>query len=153
MKLRIQLLTTLTIAVGIAAGALGGAPANAGTQAVSDADRGRYATPIKPDNSPGSRDFRDCNDFPGTICLTDNNDWTGHVWRQFPSQISGCRSFSPDGFNDKATIASNYSNRAYILWDHHDCTGDAFFVYPGEAWDFGANGGFWNDRFSAIELL
>ena len=85
--------------------------------------------------APASASIADCGNYPGTICLVANQDWSGQVWRQYPDQINGCRNLSPEGFNDKASIAVNNNEYEVILYlyANANCGGRVVTVNPGDA--------------------
>lgn len=72
----------------------------------------------------------DCTNYPDTICLVDRDNWTGQVWRQYPSQINGCRKLSREGFNNKASILYNQVQYevGLIVYDRDDCTGRNMYL-------------------------
>jgi hypothetical protein len=74
---------------------------------------------------PAMADITDCANYPGTICMAENFDWGGQIWRQYPNQISGCRPLSRDNFNNKATdLVNNTPGQVVMyLYDNADCTG------------------------------
>ncbi len=79
--------------------------------------------------SPAMAARSDCESYLGTICLTENRDWTGRVWRQLPSQINGCRNFEA-AFNNKASIAANMTEGhvGYYLYDNANCGGRSVYI-------------------------
>jgi hypothetical protein len=83
--------------------------------------------------SPAMASIADCGTYPGTICLVENQNWTGQIWRQYPDQINGCRSLSPEGFNDKASRAVNNNDYEVILYlyENSNCTGRVVTVNAG----------------------
>ena len=85
--------------------------------------------------SPAQANIADCGNYPGTICLVQNGDWTGQIWRQYPDQIEGCRNLSRENFNDKATIAVNNTPGQVILYlyANANCTGRRVVVDSGYA--------------------
>ncbi|WP_432842089.1 hypothetical protein [Dactylosporangium sp. CA-092794] len=105
------------------------------------------------DASPASASMADCTNYPETICMVENADWTGRVWRQYPAQIMGCRPMSNDNFDNKASIIYNsvtYEVGLYV-YDRSDCTGTNRY--------FGSNSGatlttdWWNDKVSSIRIV
>ena len=103
--------------------------------------------------SPASAAMADCTNYPGTICMVENANWTGQVWRQYPDQIVGCRRMSPDNFDNEASIiynSVNYEVGLYV-YDRSDCTGTSRY--------FGSNSGatltgdWWNDKVSSIRVV
>jgi hypothetical protein len=98
--------------------------------------------------SPAMASPADCN-YDGTVCLVENADWTGRVWRQFPSQIIDCRNLEPD-FNDKATIAVNNTDSSIglILYEHANCQGEQVFVVSGQYATFYE----FNDKASSVRI-
>lgn len=100
---------------------------------------------------PAQAAYGDCYNYPGTVCLTANANWGTPVWRQYPSQINGCRSLTPEGFNDKATMVRNGSGLGVlVVWEHYNCTGNWFSVPSGQWTDLSGN--WWNDEASAVEF-
>jgi hypothetical protein len=83
--------------------------------------------------SPAMAARSDCEPYIGTICLTENQDWSGRVWRQLPSQIgtptNPCRNFEA-AFNNKASIAANVTEGhvGYYLYDGANCTGRQVYI-------------------------
>lgn len=97
-----------------------------------------------------------CENFSNTICLVANDDWTGQVWRQTPSQIysaSGhCRNLT--GFDNKATIWYN-NTTGYLLrvWKNTGCTGQVVDVAGNTIkGGWGANASM-NDQASSVSLV
>jgi Peptidase inhibitor family I36 len=83
--------------------------------------------------SPAMAAQSDCTNYLGTICMTENHDWSGRVWRQYPSQIVGCRSLIPDNFDNKASIAANLTSSSVgiYLYQYSNCTGRSVYVASG----------------------
>jgi hypothetical protein len=104
-------------------------------------------------SSPAMASVEDCANYPGTVCLVENFDWSGGVWRQLPEQIKGCRSLVPDNFNDKATLAVNNTDgriKVY-LYENADCTGKSVHISPGYVANLpGLN---FNDKASAVRVV
>ncbi|GAA0222536.1 hypothetical protein [Cryptosporangium japonicum] len=128
MKLRTKVSTACATVVGVLAGSLVGAGSASAARA-------------------------DCYNYQEVICIAEHGDWTGRIWRQKPSQIEGCRSLVPDGFNDMATIWVNRTGVAghgysMTLFEHSDCTGRFLTTYAG-IWDRGTE---FNDKASAIRV-
>jgi hypothetical protein len=99
-----------------------------------------------------------CANFPGTICLVQNGDWTGAVWRQTPAQIisyfNACRTLT--GYNDIATIGFNNTTAGYVLrvWSDSGCSGNYIQVPSGRAQVFvGPTYGWINDKASSVQLI
>lgn len=92
-----------------------------------------------------------CSDFPNTVCMTENSNSSGQVWRQTPSQVIGCRTLVPDGFNDKASYLVN-STSGFIMrvFEHHNCTGEQRVLYPGDALPLVTDS--FNDKASSIQV-
>lgn len=97
--------------------------------------------------SPARAAWGDCGNYPGTICLFASTGWVTPIWRQYPSQINGCRALT--GFNDVTTQAVNNTPAGYTLtvWQHANCTGWNFSIgsnkninFYGTSWDNGASG-------------
>jgi hypothetical protein len=84
--------------------------------------------------SPAMAAFSDCVSYLDTICLTQNSDWTGRVWRQLPEQIVGCRKFSADGFDNMASTVMNSTKSSVAVWlyDANNCTGASVYVNSGQ---------------------
>jgi hypothetical protein len=104
--------------------------------------------------SPAMAARSDC-DVAGTICLVENPDWSGFVWRQYPWQINGCRSLAADGFNDKATWAVNLTDSSVgvELWDNADCTGGHVYIASGYQADLRKTDPVMNDHASGIRVV
>ena len=85
--------------------------------------------------SPAAASIADCGNYPGTICFADGRDWSGRIWRQYPSQIVGCRRFSADSFDNKASIGVNNTDSSIgiYLYDASNCTGSSVYVASGNA--------------------
>jgi hypothetical protein len=86
--------------------------------------------------SPAQASIADCGNYPGTICFADTRSWGGRIWRQYPSQIVGCRKFAPDSFNNLASIGVNNTDDSappvgIDLYDADNCTGTPVFVASG----------------------
>lgn len=97
-----------------------------------------------------------CENFSNTICLVENDDWTGQVWRQTPSQIysasNHCRNLT--GFDNKATIWYN-NTTGYLLrvWKNTGCTGQVVDVAGNTIkGGWGANASM-NDQASSVSLV
>ena len=103
--------------------------------------------------TPANAAEGDCANYPGTVCMAENNDWSGRIWRQYPDQVSGCRPLSRDSFNNKATALANSTSGQVImfLYDNADCTGTRIAVESGEV-RFLRNDPF-NDKASAIRVV
>lgn len=98
-----------------------------------------------------------CENFDNTICLVANDDWTGAVWRQTPSQIysaaNHCRNLT--GFDNKATIWYNNTPGGYLLrvWKNTGCTGQVLDVVSGSIkGGWGPNASM-NDQASSVSLV
>ena len=104
--------------------------------------------------SPAMASEADCSNYPGTICMAQHYDWTGHIWRQYPSQISGCRRLSGDNFDNKATIVVNNTdgNVGMYLYDNADCSGSNWEYIPSRQIRSFKNDPF-NDKASAIRVV
>jgi hypothetical protein len=83
--------------------------------------------------SPAMAAQSDCTSYLGTICMTENRDWSGRVWRQYPSQIVGCRSLARDNFDNKASIAGNLTSSSVgvYLYQYSNCTGRSVYIASG----------------------
>ncbi|EXG80605.1 hypothetical protein CryarDRAFT_1689 [Cryptosporangium arvum DSM 44712] len=114
--------------------------------------------------SPAAAAYADCYNYLGTICLADNTDVTGQIWRQYPNQIGSCRNFSAEGFNDKASFAwfniqrpSSAPRPHVVLWRHAGCSGTSgnlgMTLDPGQQWhgERQTNGEF-NNQISSISI-
>jgi hypothetical protein len=101
--------------------------------------------------SPAQAAWSDCSNYAGTICLFANNNWGLPIWRQFPSQINGCRNLT--GFDNVTTMALTQApHHAVRLWENAGCTGQ-YYNLPnvGSYVDF--SGSSWNDRASSIQVI
>lgn len=86
--------------------------------------------------TPARAAITDCTAHADVVCLFEHNDYTGRVWRQRPSQIVGCRSLVPDGFNDKPSswynqTKNSFSKHEFHFWEHANCTGRHWWILPG----------------------
>lgn len=100
--------------------------------------------------SPAQAAWPDCGNYPGTICLFANANWGLPIWRQFPSQVTGCRNLS--GFDNVTTVALNQAAHYVVtLYQLPGCDGESFTLPSvGNYADF--SGAWWNDRASAITV-
>ncbi|SHN39039.1 hypothetical protein [Cryptosporangium aurantiacum] len=129
MSLRSRILTALALVAGLVGSSLLGSPASAARA--------------------------DCYNYPGTICLTENSSWGGQVWRQYPSQIVGCRSLAPDGFNNEATLAANLTSSSIglYLYDNSNCTGASRYLASGSSANLAAASVNFNDKASSLRVV
>lgn len=101
-------------------------------------------------SSPARAAWSDCGGYAGTICLFANNDWGLPIWRQYPSQITGCRNLS--GFDNVTTIAVNQAEHHLVtLYQFSGCTGESLTL-PTSGYHINFSGAWWNDRASAISV-
>lgn len=100
---------------------------------------------------PAQAAWSDCNNYAGTICLFAGPNWGLPIWRQYPSQINGCRNLT--GFDNVTTIAVNQAAHHHvILWQYQGCGGESFTLPAlGNYADF--SGSWWNDKPSSIEVV
>ncbi len=106
---------------------------------------------------PAAATYNDCAAFPGTICFHEHATFTGQVWRQFPTQINGCRNLGNDGFDNKASTLFNQSTGyALVVWQFNNCSGNFFVASAGTFYIFANStpeNNWWNDRISSIEVI
>jgi hypothetical protein len=102
---------------------------------------------------PAHADRADCYSYPGTICLTEFVGWTGQVWRQYPSQIVGCRRLALESFNNEMTTAGNFTSASVgvYIYDRDDCTGTNVFLASGGVRDFSSST--FNNKASSIRVV
>jgi hypothetical protein len=95
----------------------------------------------------------DCLNYPGTICLTEFVAYTGQVWRQYPSQIVGCRQLARDAFNNEMTTAANLTSSSIgvYLYDNANCTGTSVYLASGDQRDFSSST--FNNKASSIRIV
>jgi hypothetical protein len=104
--------------------------------------------------TPAQAAYSDCSAYGGTICMHQHSNFTGQVWRQYPSQISGCRNLSPDDFNDEAsTVFNNTTTHILYLYQHSGCTGEELSIPKGGVRSFASTNTWWNDRASSVYVL
>ncbi|GAA0221901.1 hypothetical protein GCM10009539_03850 [Cryptosporangium japonicum] len=96
--------------------------------------------------TPAQASSADC--YTSTVCLWEHSDFTGQLWRQYPAQITPCRSFVPDGFNDEATRIWNRSDKVINIYEHANCKGRGKAIFPGEGVNF--DNTFFNDVATSI---
>ena len=103
--------------------------------------------------APAMASQRDCTAYPGTICMAENSDWSGRIWRQFPDQVVGCRPLSRDTFNNKASIVVNSTPAQVVvfLYDNANCTGASISVDSG--WVRFLQNDPFNDKASSIRVI
>jgi len=84
--------------------------------------------------SPASAAIADCTAYENVVCLTENADWTGRVWRQTQEQVGNCTNFGSD-FNNKASLAANRyrGSVGFWLYDGANCTGARLYI---ESWRY-----------------
>ncbi len=100
--------------------------------------------------APAQAAWSDCSNYPGTICLFANTNWGLPIWRQYPSQINGCRNLT--GFDNVTTIAANTAgHHTLVLWQFLGCEGESLVITSGNYSNFSNT--WWNDRASAVEVI
>lgn len=101
--------------------------------------------------TPAQAAYGDCANYAGTVCMIQHGNFTGQVWRQYPSQFLGrCRDFSPEGFNDEATVVFNSSDTSiFYIYQHQGCTGARYTVPKGRIVSFAQEDTWWNDKASS----
>jgi hypothetical protein len=101
--------------------------------------------------TPAKAAWADCGNYPGTVCLFANNNWGLPIWRQYPSQIQGCRNLT--GFDNVTTMASNNTGGHYLLimYRYLNCEGETFQLSSGSYVDFSNT--WWNDKPSAVQVV
>lgn len=97
----------------------------------------------------------DCMPYHGTVCLTDTSSWGGQVWRQTPSQISGCRQLSPEGFNNKASLAFNntFGDGVLFIYDTSNCTGRSIGLGSQVGTKFTGVDAWLNNKASSVKFI
>jgi hypothetical protein len=105
--------------------------------------------------SPAMAADSDCFPFHGTVCLADGAHFTGQVWRQTPSQINGCRSLSPEGFNNKASIAFNntFGDGVLFIYDTANCTGRSIGLGSQVGTNFTGSDAWLNNKASSVRFI
>lgn len=106
-------------------------------------------------SSPAQAAYADCANYPGTVCLYAFTNYGNPIWRQFPSQINGCRFLGNDGWNDVTTLAWNNTPSSYTLrmWINYPCggSGNQYYDLPsGYLVDFSSS---WNNQISAVQII
>jgi hypothetical protein len=109
-------------------------------------------------STPAQAAASDCTAFPGTICFHDNTNFTGSVWRQYPSQINGCRNLPAEGWNDRFGTAYNLTSSSYqlYLYQHINCGADGgydFIMASGSSLSFTGSYEWWNNKVSSIKVV
>ncbi|GAA0273192.1 peptidase inhibitor family I36 protein [Cryptosporangium japonicum] len=99
---------------------------------------------------PAQASLDDCAKYTGTICLFEHSGYNGQLWRQYPAQVEGCRSFVPDAFNDEASFIENRSGRQITVYEHANCTGASKTVKSLTHLELGGTS--FNDKASAIKI-
>jgi len=102
--------------------------------------------------SPAQAAASDCSAYPGTMCIFQFTGYSGRVWRQYPWQITGCRSLVPDDFNDRGTVFWNNTQGSHLMriWQHGNCTGWYYDLPSQSVVDFASTPGYDNAA-SAVE--
>lgn len=101
--------------------------------------------------SPAQAAWSDCSNYPGTICLFAGPNYGLPIWRQYPSQINGCRNLT--GFDNVTTIAANLAaHHAVYLWQYPGCSG-AVVSLPSQGYVVDWSGHWFNDKASSIEVV
>ena len=108
-------------------------------------------------STPAKAAYNDCYNYPGTVCLYAFTNYGNPIWRQYPSQINGCRFLGNDGWNDVTTVAWNRTSSSYTLrmWRHYPCggSGNAYYDLPSGYWvDFSGTPG-WDNSISAVQII
>lgn len=106
--------------------------------------------------TPAQAAYSDCSSYPGTVCMHQYSNYTGIVWRQYPSQINGCRNLAPDNFDNRAgTLFNGTTHHLVIAYQFANCGGNYFLANSGYAYAFsgGSENAWWNDRISSIEVI
>lgn len=102
-------------------------------------------------SAPAQAAWSDCSNYPGTICLFAGPNYGLPIWRQYPSQITGCRNLT--GFDNVTTIAANQAaHHMVILWQYPGCGGESITL-PTQGYVINFSGHWWNDKASAIEVV
>jgi hypothetical protein len=101
--------------------------------------------------SPAQAASSDCYNYPGTICLFAAPNWGLPIWRQYPSQIQGCRNLT--GFDNVATVIANNTTAGYTLavFQYPGCSGATFSV--GSNLYYNLSGDWWNDKASSVMII
>lgn len=101
--------------------------------------------------APAQAAWSDCSNYPGTICLFAGPNYGLPIWRQYPSQIEGCRNLT--GFDNVTTIAANLStHHAVYLYQYPGCGGEVISL-PTQGYVIYFSGSWWNDKASSIEVV
>lgn len=101
--------------------------------------------------APAQAAWSDCSNYPGTICLFAGPNYGLPIWRQYPSQINGCRNLT--GFDNVTTVAANLaSHHMVVLWQYAGCGGESFTL-PTQGYVAHFSGSWWNDKASSIEVI
>jgi hypothetical protein len=100
--------------------------------------------------SPALAAASDCNAYPGTICLFAGPNYGLPIWRQYPSQINGCRNLT--GFDNVATIIWNNTSGSVQLnvFQYPNCSGATFNV--NSTYLYNLSGDWWNDKASSVRV-
>lgn len=104
-------------------------------------------------SSPAQAAASDCNSYPGTICLFAGPNYALPIWRQYPSQINGCRNLAPDNFDNIATIIWNNTSGSVQLqvFQYANCSGATFNV--NSTYLYSLSGDWWNDKASSLRVV
>jgi hypothetical protein len=97
--------------------------------------------------TPAFAAIQDCTSYPGTVCMAQNRDWSGRIWRQYPDQINGCRRLT--GFDNQASAMITPGHVYVELFDNTNCTGSSFESGVGGDTQLWA---FFNDKASSIRV-
>ncbi len=102
-------------------------------------------------SSPAQAAWADCSNYPGTICLFAHANYGLPIWRQYPSQINGCRNLT--GFDNITTMAANLApHHAVYLYQYPGCTGQVVSL-PTQGYVVDWTGYSFNDKASSIEVI
>lgn len=102
-------------------------------------------------SSPAQAAWSDCSNYQGTICLFAHSNYGLPIWRQYPSQINGCRNLT--GFDNITTMAANLApHHAVYLWQYPGCTGQVVSL-PTQGYVVDWSGYSFNDKASSIEVV
>jgi hypothetical protein len=102
-------------------------------------------------SAPAQAAWSDCSNYPGTICLFAGPNYGLPIWRQYPSQITGCRNLT--GFDNVTTIAANQAtHHLVVLWQYAGCGGESITL-PAQGYVINFSGSWWNDKPSSIEVI
>lgn len=101
--------------------------------------------------NPVQAAWSDCSNYPGTICLFAGPNYGLPIWRQYPSQINGCRNLT--GFDNVTTVAANLApHHAVYLYQYPGCTGEVVSL-PTQGYVVSWSGQWFNDKASSIEVV